>query len=210
MTDDELEKVCESGTDAIFVGGSDGITLDNVIHLMARIRRYTVPCVLEVSTIESVTPGFDFYFIPTVLNSNDPKWITGLHHQAVKEYGEIMNWEEIVMEGYCILNENSKAAALTGAKTDLSLDDVVAYAQMAERMFHLPIFYLEYSGTYGSKEVVEKVKSSLEMTTLIYGGGITTAEQAKEMGQVADIVVVGNIIYENLEAALTTVQAVKG
>ncbi|MCS0543699.1 geranylgeranylglyceryl/heptaprenylglyceryl phosphate synthase, partial [Aeromonas veronii] len=43
-----------------------------------------------------------------------------------------------------------------------------------------------------------------------YGGGIKTAEQAKEMGQFADTVVVGNIIYEDMNAALKTVQAVKG
>ena len=64
-----LEKVCESGTDAIIIGGSDGVTLDNVIDLLMRIRRYAVPVALEVSTIESITPGFDFYFIPSVLNS---------------------------------------------------------------------------------------------------------------------------------------------
>ena len=116
ISDDRLEKICESGTDAVIVGGTDGVTLEKVLDLMARIRRYTVPCVLEVSSIETVTPGFDLYFIPTVLNSSDTKWITGLHHQAVKEYGEIMNWDEIVMEGYCILNEECKAAKLTSAQ----------------------------------------------------------------------------------------------
>ena len=65
----KLEKICESGTDAVIVGGTDGVTLENVLDLMARIRRYTVPCVLEVSSIETVTPGFDLYFIPTILNS---------------------------------------------------------------------------------------------------------------------------------------------
>jgi putative glycerol-1-phosphate prenyltransferase len=210
MSDEDLEKVCESGTDAILVGGSDGVTLDNVIHLMSRIRRYTVPCILEVSTIESVTPGFDLYFIPTVLNSNSTDWITGLHHQAVKEYGEIMNWDEIIMEGYCILNKDCKAAVLTDAKTDLDIDDIVAYAQMAEKMFHLPIFYLEYSGMYGDKEVVKEVKSVLSQTQLFYGGGISTVDQAKEMARLADTVIVGNIVYSDLPAAIRTVQAVKG
>ena len=64
ITDDQLEKLCESGTDAIIIGGTDGVTLENVLDLMARVRRYTVPCVLEISSIETVTPGFDLYFIP--------------------------------------------------------------------------------------------------------------------------------------------------
>ncbi|QED49991.1 heptaprenylglyceryl phosphate synthase [Cytobacillus dafuensis] len=205
ISDDDLEKVCESGTDAIIVGGTDGVTLDKVLDLMMRIRRYTVPCVLEVSSIESITPGFDLYFIPTVLNSSETKWLTGLHHEAVKEYGEIMNWEEILVQGYCILNEDCKAAKLTNANANLTYDDVKAYAMMAEKMFHLPIFYLEYSGNYGDPQMVSEVSKTLEDTTLFYGGGIETAEQAKEMAAYADVIVVGNIIYDNLEAALETI-----
>lgn len=205
ISDQDLERICESGTDAVIVGGTDGITLEKVLDLMARIRRYTVPCVLEVSTIESVTPGFDLYFIPSVLNSGDSKWITGLHHQAVKEYGEIMSWEEILVQGYCIMNSECKAAKLTGAKTDLDAEDVVAYAMMAENMFHLPIFYLEYSGTYGDPGLAAEVKRTLEETTFFYGGGISTEAQAREMAEAADVIVVGNIIYENLDEALKTV-----
>lgn len=209
ISDADLEKICESGTDAVLVGGSDGVTLDNVLQLLMRIRRYTVPCTLEVSTIDSVTPGFDSYFIPTVLNSKDPKWIVDLHHGAMKEYGEIMDWDEIFVEGYCVLNPEAKVAALTEAKTDLNTEDVVAYARMAERMFHLPVFYLEYSGTYGDPELVAEVKNSLNETKLFYGGGIETKEQASEMGELADTVIVGNVIYTNLAEALKTVKAVK-
>ncbi|WML50137.1 heptaprenylglyceryl phosphate synthase [Neobacillus sp. PS3-34] len=202
ITEENLEKICESGTDAVIVGGTDGVTLDNVLDLMVRIRRYTVPCVLEVSSAETVTPGFDLYFIPTVLNSRDTRWVTDLHFEAVKEFGEIMDWDEIVMEGYCILNEDCKAAQLTSAKTGLSLEDVRAYAMMAEKMFHLPIFYLEYSGMYGDTRVAEEVKQVLQNTTLFYGGGITTADQAAEMGTHADVIVIGNAIYENMEETL--------
>ena len=52
ISDDALEKVCESGTDAILVGGTDGVTLENVLQLMARVRRYTVPCVMEISSLK--------------------------------------------------------------------------------------------------------------------------------------------------------------
>ena len=209
INDEELEKVCESGTDAILVGGSDNITEDNVLNLMARIRRYLIPCVLEVSTAESIIPGFDLYFIPTVLNSKKTKWMMELHHEAVKEYGEIMNWDEILVEGYCILNPECKAAALTEANTELSIEDVKAYARVAENMYHLPIFYLEYSGKLGDIIVVEQTKKVLNHTKLFYGGGISTPEQAKEFAQYADVVVVGNVIYEDLPAALKTVDAVK-
>jgi putative glycerol-1-phosphate prenyltransferase len=165
--------------------------------------------VLEVSSLDTVTPGFDLYFIPTILNSSDTKWITGLHHQAVKEFGEIMNWEEIVMEGYCILNDECKAAKLTKANAKLNLEDVKAYAMMAEKLFQLPIFYLEYSGKYGDVELAAEIKKTLEKTTLFYGGGISSAQQAQKMAEHADVIVVGNAVYQNLNDALKTVKAVK-
>ncbi|PSL25531.1 putative glycerol-1-phosphate prenyltransferase [Planomicrobium soli] len=208
ISDEHLERICESGTDAILIGGSDNVTLDNVLDLLARVRRYSVPVALEVSAIDSVTPGFDFYFIPTVLNSENPLWIKGLHHEAIREYGDIMDWEELVPEGYCILNADCKAAKLTDAKTDLTAEDVVAYARMAEHFFRLPIFYVEYSGMYGDVELVEQVKEQLSNTRLFYGGGIDSPQKAREMAAIADTVVVGNIIYENLSKAIETVQAV--
>ncbi len=209
ISDEDLEKICESGTDVILVGGTDGITLDNVLDILVRVRRYTVPIALEISTVESVTPGYDYYFIPTVLNSSETKWVKDLHHAAIKEYGDIMVWEELVAEGYCVLNPDCKVAQATSANTDLSEDDVIAYARMAENYFKLPIFYLEYSGTYGDVEIVRATKNVLTTTKLFYGGGITSVEQAKEMAAIADTVVVGNIIYEDLQAALKTVDAVK-
>ncbi|MCJ7840989.1 heptaprenylglyceryl phosphate synthase [Lederbergia sp. NSJ-179] len=209
ISDQDLEKICESGTDAIIVGGTDHVTLENVLHLLSRIRRYTVPCVLEVSNLESLTPGFDLYFIPSVLNTKDIQWFTGLHHRAIKEYGDLMDWDEVFVEGYCILNPNCKAAKLTNALALLEDEDVVAYARMAEKMFHMPIFYMEYSGEYGDPKLVEKVGNHLSNTTLFYGGGIKTATQAKEMNQFADCIIVGNVVYEDIKEALKTVKVLQ-
>lgn len=209
ISEKDLEKVCESGTDAVMIGGTDGVTLDNTLQLMSRVRRYAVPCCLEVSDPDAIAPAYDLYLIPAVLNSQNTTWITGAHHKAVKAYGEWMNWNEIVMEGYCILNPDCKAAQLAEAETGLDDDDVLAYARMAEHMFKFPVFYLEYSGTYGDPKLVEKVKTVLEDTVLFYGGGIRTAAQAAEMARAADVVVVGNVVYEDIHEAVKTVRVVK-
>src|SRR5699024_7453131 len=79
--DEPLEKVCQSGTNEVIVGGTDNITLDGVLDLLSRIRRFAVPCILEVSNMESITPGFDYYFIPMVLNSTEKKWMMDIQHQ---------------------------------------------------------------------------------------------------------------------------------
>lgn len=77
---------------------------------MSRVRRYPLPLVLEISNLESVMPGFDFYFVPTVLNSNNVKYHNGMLLEALKEFGHVINFEEVVFEGYLVLNENSKVA----------------------------------------------------------------------------------------------------
>lgn len=209
ISDRDLELICESGTDGIIVGGTDNVTLDGVLDLLVRIRRYSVPVALEISDIEALSPGYDYYFIPSVLNSTSTTWVKDLHHMALKEFGDIMDWNEIVTEGYVILNPDCKAAIATEAVATEDVEDVRAYARLAERVFKLPILYIEYSGTYGNKQFVEAASDVLEETKLFYGGGITSPEQAAEMAQFADTVIVGNVIYDNLKEALKTVEAVK-
>lgn len=206
ISDEHLDMICESGTDAVIVGGTDDITLDGVLDLLSRIRRHTVPCILEISSMEAITPGFDYYYIPMVMNSTEKKWMMDLQHQAVKEYTDLMNWDEITVEGYCVLNEEAKVFSKTNC-TMPDEEDIIAYATMAENIFHLPVFYLEYSGTYGDPELVEKVKDKLKHTKLFYGGGIENNFQAKEMKAYADTIIVGNIIYEDIKKALKTVEA---
>ena len=208
ISDEHLEQLCDSGTDAIMIGGTDNITLDAVLELMYRVRRYAVPCVLEVSSIEAISPGFDYYFIPMVLNSTEKKWMMDIQHEAIKQYKSMMNWDEILMEGYCILNPDSKAYKKTNCIMP-NEEDIISYAYMVEHIFRLPIFYIEYSGTYGDAQLVNKVKKELKATKLFYGGGITDIEQAKEMGQYADTIIVGNSIYTDFKKALQTVQAVR-
>jgi putative glycerol-1-phosphate prenyltransferase len=140
------------------------------------------------------------------MNSRDPKWILGQHHAALKEYGAILNWDEILTEGYIILNEDSSAAQLTSADTHLEPKDILAYAQMADKLFRMPIVYIEYSGQYGNMELVRRTRDNLDHARLFYGGGIDSLDKAREAALAADTIVVGNIIYSDLESALQTVK----
>lgn len=209
ISDENLEALCMSDTDAIMIGGTDDVTEDNVIHLMSRVRRYPLPLVLEVSNLDSVMPGFDFYFIPSILNSNDVTYHNGLLHKALKQYGHMINFEEVMLEGYVVLNPDSKVAKLTQSNTQLDVEDIEAYAQLVEEMYKLPILYLEYSGTYGDKDIVKAASQMLTHTRLFYGGGISSLTEAKEMKNYADTIIVGNIIYSDIKKALKTVKIKK-
>jgi putative glycerol-1-phosphate prenyltransferase len=209
IDDAALEAICESGTDAVLVGGTYGVTYDNTLELMSRIRRYAVPAVLEISSLDAVVPGFDAYFIPLVLNAGDPDWLFAPHVAGLREYGSYIHWEAMFTEGYLVANPEAGVARLTQARPIADREEARAYAQVAAKLCRLPIVYLEYSGVYGDPEIVKACKAGAESAHLFYGGGIRTAEQAAEMASIADTIVVGNVIYDDLKAALATVKAVK-
>jgi putative glycerol-1-phosphate prenyltransferase len=193
-----IEQVVESGTDAIIVGGTQNITREKVLKLYKLLKPYPLPKILEVSTIDSVTFGFDGYLIPVVLNSGQPKWLIGAHKEAVKMAGELMDWKEVLPEGYIILNPDCAAAKLTKAMYPLSREDVLAYAHCGENLFSLPLIYIEYSGKFGDPELVSYIKNSLTNAKVFYGGGIDDAQKAEIMSKAADTIVVGNMIYTEL------------
>jgi putative glycerol-1-phosphate prenyltransferase len=209
ISDEALDKICMSGTDAILVGGSTGVTFDNTVDLLSRIRQYEVPCVLEVSDEEAAVPGFDHYLIPMVLNTKNSDWLIGHQQRAVREFGSMLPWAMVSSEGYIVLNADATVAKLTEALTELEASDVIAYAQVADRLMRLPIVYVEYSGTFGDMDLVRQVRNKLHQAQLFYGGGITNLEQARQAAASADTIIVGNILYDNLEQALQTVEAVR-
>lgn len=204
ITDTEIKRLCTSGTDAIIVGGTDQVTWDNVHDLIMRLSEFDIPCLLEISTPEAIVMGFDHYLIPMVMNSREKKWVMDIQHEAIKQYHAFMDWDDIFMEGYCILNESSQVYQKTNCKLP-SEADVLAYAHMAEHVFKLPIFYVEYSGTYGDPKLLEHVSQELNKTLLVYGGGISNRKQAEEMSQYANMIIIGDCIYTDFEQALQTV-----
>lgn len=209
ISDEMLDAVCMSGTDAIMIGGSSGITYDNTVELMSRVRRYAVDCVLEVTSLDAAVPGFDNYLVPLVLNAERAEWLIGRQTAALQEFGHLIPWDITVGEGYLILNGDATAARVSGARSDLSVDEAIAYVQAADRLLRLPIIYIEYSGIFGDMSLVRRASEIVTQARIIYGGGIDGPGRAADAARSAHTVVVGNVIYDNLDAALATVQAVK-
>jgi len=209
ISDAQLEQLCMSGTDAIIVGGSSGVTFENTVDLLSRIRRFSLDCALEVSTLDGAVPGFDGYFVPFVLNTKNADWIALQQLQGLQEYGSFVPWDVTAGSGYIILNGDSTAAKLSGADATLDGQSVLPYIWMSDRLWRLPLTYIEYSGTFGDMNVLRRIRDEVIHGQLFYGGGIDSAEKAKEAAQYADTIVVGNIVYTHLEQALATVEAVK-
>ncbi len=207
---EDVVEVCDSGTDAIMVGGTQRITEEKIHTLTEVLREKEVPLTLEPSNPSAVVHDVDWVFVPTVLNAGDVLWVTGAHKEWVKDQRDEIRWDRTAMEGYIVLNPDSAVAELTNSYTDIDADDVASYAVVGEKAFNLPIIYVEYSGTYGDPDVVEEVSEALEDAALFYGGGIDSYEKAEEMAEYADTVVVGDAVYdEGVEALRQTVEGAK-
>ncbi|MFB6110377.1 MAG: phosphoglycerol geranylgeranyltransferase [Halodesulfurarchaeum sp.] len=208
--DDTFADVCTSGTDAIEIGGTTGMTEEKMEAVVSACREYDVPLYQEPSNPGVVLedPGLDGYLIPTVFNAGDPFWITGAH----KEWARIdeVEWDRTHTEAYIVLNPDASVATYTEANCELDTEEVAAYAAVAERLFGQEIVYLEYSGTLGDPETVAAATDALEGATAFYGGGIRDYETAREMSEVADVVVVGDLVHEEgVEAVEETVRGAK-
>jgi len=209
--DETFEDVAATGTDALEIGGTTGMTTEKMERVVDACAAADIPVYQEPSNPGVVIDhdGLDGYLVPTVLNAGDPFWITGAH----KEWARIddgLNWDRTWTEAYIVLNPEAAVASYTDADCDLSAEDVAAYAGVAERLFGQDIVYLEYSGTYGDAEKVAAAADELDDATLFYGGGVHGYESAREMGQHADTVVVGDLLHdEGVDAVAETVDGAK-
>lgn len=200
----DLDTVMESGTDAVMVSGTQNINGKNVSHLIALLRDYDIPKILEPATPDAVIDdGMDYIFVPLVLNTGDLNWIIGKHKDWILNHP--IDWDIVIPEAYIVMNPESAVAKLTKSKTSLLAEEVIAYARYAERYLGLPIIYLEYSGTYGDPHLVKQLSTSLRDATLFYGGGIDTQATAAEMKRYADVIVVGNVVYIDMDKFIATI-----
>jgi phosphoglycerol geranylgeranyltransferase len=201
---DDLKTIAESGTDAIMISGTQNITNKNVSQLISLLKDYEIPKILEPATPDAVVAeGMDYVFVPLVLNTGDLKWIVGKHKDWIMN--QTIDWNKVIPEAYIVLNQESAVAKLTKSKTDLTSDEVVAYVRYAEKYLRLPIVYIEYSGTYGDPRVIKKVSESLNEASLFYGGGIDSKDRAAEMKQYADVIIVGNVVYNDIDKFMETI-----
>ncbi|MFC3478359.1 phosphoglycerol geranylgeranyltransferase [Halobacterium litoreum] len=205
-----FDDVCETGTDAIEVGGTLDVTTEKMQRVIDACRKHDVPLYQEPSNPAVVVDdaALDGYLVPVVMNAGDPFWITGAHKEWVR-IAEL-DWERTTTEAYIVLNPAASVAEYTDADCDLDADDVRAYATVAERLLGQEIVYVEYSGTLGDPEVVAAAADGVDDATLFYGGGVGTYDAAYEMGQHADTVVVGDLLHdEGVDAVRETVEGVQ-
>ena len=223
-------------TDLVIVGGSDGVTHENSLQVIDQIKsRFPdLPLFQEPYSSTHVSSdtieAADFLSIPAVYNGDRENFVAkhvdfftevGSRPESVLGSGlpligdliaargrdaiaEIS--EQIIGEGYVIQNLDSKAATESSVETRYSAEQVAGAALATESFYEFPIFYIEYSGTYGGPEDVAAAAKYLDETALLYGGGIESHQHTTEILEAgADTVVVGDCFHDNPTQYLQTI-----
>jgi putative glycerol-1-phosphate prenyltransferase len=190
-----IEKICSSGTDALLIGGTQGITSQNTAELVGRITalRDRPPVWQEISREDAIVAGVDGYAIPVVLNARDTKWLIGKHAAVLHRVGHWVDWDRIVAEGYIVLNPDAAVFHHAGC---MEVESPWAYALAAERLLGMKTIYVECSGRFGDMEQLKELRRMVAQAHLVYGGGIGSYETAYAAAAWADTIVVGNAVYE--------------
>lgn len=204
IDDSTLEKIVTANTDMILISGTDNVTEKNVSELLRRVRRFNVITALEISHPDAVVPGFNHYFIPTVINTTDVTYTHGMLVEALMEYHDFIDYESISLMPYIIMNENCKAFKHAHCRL-IDDEEFMATIHMLDKLYKMDYIYIEYSGIFGDSELVKEAYDEVEHSQIIYGGGISSADAAKEMSDRSDFIAVGNIIYDDVDQALKTI-----
>lgn len=202
------------GTAAIMVGGSTGVGPDITDRTVDCIKsRVSVPVIAFPSSAGGLSPRFDAVYFLSMLNSMNPRHITG--EQA---FGALMVREfaiEPIGMGYIVVEPGMRVAEVGEADVvkRKEIRRAVGYALAAE-YFGMKLVYLEAgSGAHlpVPPDMIREVRKHLTVPLLV-GGGITAGETAATaVRSGADIVVTGTVVEKDggLEKLSGIIGAVK-
>lgn len=190
-------KVKEAGTDAIMIGGSTGVTNENLTETALSIKSASgLPTIHFPGSPTALSKEVDAIFFMSMVNSKDPFWIMSAQASSavyIKRLGiEIISLGYIIVEPGMKVGEVGKAEAIRHHE----IDKAAGYALACE-MLGMDFVYLE-AGSGADRPVpadmISAVKKAISVP-LIVGGGIRTSEAAEAARLAgADAIVTGTFI----------------
>ncbi len=192
-------RMLEAGTDAVLIGGSTGVTNENLSSTTLAIKEASgLPVIHFPGSASALSKDVDAILFMSMLNSTDVNWIIGAQVYAAPILKK-MGIETIPM-GYVIVEPGMKVGEV-GKADCIKRDDIkraVSYA-LACQMLGMDMVYFE-AGSGADRpvppEMIRAIKEAIDIP-LIIGGGIRTPEAAaaaREAG--ADIIVTGTLLEQ--------------
>ena len=196
------KRVESLGASAILVGGSSAIDQLDLDKLVLSIKSVlSIPIILFPGNVTGVSPNADAILFTSLLNSEDPYFISGAQALAsllVKKYRI-----EPLPTGYIIIGENTTAWFVGRAKgIPFEKNKIAVMYSLAAQYLGMRFVYLE-AGSGAQKNISPNMVSSVRKYfdgLLIVGGGIKDSVVAKELTDAgADILVIGTLLEQDLE-----------
>lgn len=190
----------EYGTAAVLVGGSTVASTSLVDEVVKAIKNSVkIPVILFPNNVSSISRYADAIFFMSLLNSNNPLYITGFQALAapvIKRFGI-----EPIPLAYIIIGEGSTAAYIGQAHAIPCEANAIAVGySMAAEYLGMRFIYLEAgSGAKNplSPKMISMVKKNVNVPVIV-GGGIRKFDTAKAIMQAgADIIVTGTVIEDD-------------
>lgn len=190
-------KVENLGASGILIGGSsvtDQIELSRTITKLKSLIK--IPLILFPGNVTGVVPGADAILFTSLLNSENPYYITGAQAQGAL----IVNKHnlETIPTAYLIIGEGS-TAWFVGQARPIPFDKlgIAVMYSLAAKYMGMRFLYLE-AGSGASQHVSPQMIAAVRKYydgVLIVGGGITDSETANILAKAgADIIVIGTLI----------------
>ena len=219
-TPEEAERIAklarEAGSTAILVGGSLGVFEPALSDVVKAARSSGLPVILFPGNINGLTPAADAVFFMSLVNSDDPYYITGVQAQAAMIVLRMKL--EVIPTAYVIVGHGG-AAGYVGRARPIPYDrpDLVAAYSLASAMMGAKVIYLEAGSGAPRPVPPEAIKASRRVLDefgfeglLIVGGGINTPEDALRAVEAgADGIVNGTIVERSPYQLKEIVSAVR-
>ncbi|MBI0583327.1 MAG: geranylgeranylglyceryl/heptaprenylglyceryl phosphate synthase [Methanomassiliicoccus sp.] len=189
----------ELGTDAIMVGGSTGVTQENLDQTVKAIKaQVKVPVIYFPSGANAISPYCDAMYFMSMLNSRNLRMVMGEQVMGAPIVAKLKL--EALPMGYIIVAPGMKVGEV--GEADLIPRDkpklAVAYA-LAAQFLGMHYVYLE-AGSGAPQavpdEMIQEVRKAVSIPILV-GGGIRDAETAARVKRAgASIVVTGTVVED--------------
>jgi phosphoglycerol geranylgeranyltransferase len=209
-----IQLAVKAKVDYIFVGGSLVVT-DTLDSMVETIKKHcAIPVILFPGSPDQITPKADALLYLSLISGRNPELLIGQHVVSapfVKQSGL-----EIIPVGYMLIDGGSPTTVSYISNTHpipSNKKDIAACTAMAGEMLGLKLIYMDAGSgakTPISAEMIQYVSKHIK-APIVIGGGITSAEKAKENCIAgADIIVVGNAVEKDpslIEAIATAVHS---
>jgi len=194
------KKVEKIGASAILVGGSSASDQIEMAKIVKNLKKSVkIPLILFPGNITGVVPGADAILFSSLLNSENPYFIS--QAQALAAPSVLKFGLEALPTAYLVIGEGT-SAWFVGSARGIPFDklNIAAAYSLAAQFLGMRFVYLEAgSGAKSSvkPEMVKTVRRTFD-GFLIVGGGIKDAKTAKNIVKAgADALVIGTFLEKS-------------